>query len=129
MKGHISIGKVTVCGTGEQYMKITVEDELSGIEFLSADMSLEDFAKALTGQGFMPTEYELRGLENIGKECQHKTVLMPHSFDASDEDIDEAIGKHEVDGWIGHREDYKNHHNWKDGKVQIRYNRWIEKES
>ncbi|GAF90109.1 unnamed protein product, partial [marine sediment metagenome] len=58
MKGKITIGKVTCCETPEEdYISIRVEDEISSIEFVEVKMSLLDFAKVITGQGYVPMEF------------------------------------------------------------------------
>lgn len=129
MKGYISISKVHNCKTNDEYISIAIEDESSSIEFVTATMSLKDFTKALTGQGHIPIAYALRGVDKVGKEYQHKTEIVPFLFDASEEDINKAVGRYEVDGWIGTKDDYKNHHNQTGPKgVRIVYYRWVEKE-
>lgn len=138
MKGKISIGKVTCCGRPEEdYISITVEDELSSINFLEVKMDLESFAKALMGLGNVPVEFELRGLDRVGKRYEYKTeqVYVPndHTGFTSDDLIDKAVSKKETDGWIGSRRDCKNQHNMVDcDKEGVTYNvhfcRWVDVE-
>lgn len=119
MKGKISISKVTILSgkREEDYMSITIEDKSSGVQFLEIKMDLLDFAQALTGLGCMPIEFELRGLENVGKKFEHKTieVTIPRdqiTLTVEDKSINKAVGGYEVDGWMGSKEDCKNHHNF-----------------
>lgn len=135
MKGRITISKVHNCSTREDTIHISIEDELSSIEFVRAEMSLEDFAKAITGQGLMPVEFELRGLKNVGKRLETKTELVyisssPEEVSSSDQAIREAISEYETDGWIGRDSDAKNHHNWvrdvdKRQVYRIHFCRWV----
>jgi len=71
MKGKISIS-VTHCGSGEKYISIELIDEASGIHFVDAKMSFEDFAKAITGQAHMKMHFKARGLDRVGKVMEHK---------------------------------------------------------
>jgi len=140
MNGKISIGKVTCCGRPEEdYISITVEDKLSSIRFLEVKMGLESFAKALMGLGNVPVEFELQGLNRVGKKYEHKTVevYVPHGHTGfiSDDFIDKAVSRRENDGWVGSRRDCKNHHNWvrnfedDEGSIyNVHFCRWVEVE-
>lgn len=139
LKGSISIGKVTCCGTPKaDYISIRVEDELSSITFLEVKMGLEDFAKALMGLGNVPIEFELQGTDRVGKKYEHKTleIHVPYrsgDIRSSDDLIDKAVSEQEFDGWVGSRRDCKNHHNWiKNATTGAVYNvhfcRWVDVE-
>ena len=137
MNGCISINKVHVNGAPSaerknDYITISLEDITSTCEFVTLKLSLTNFALALTGQSLIPMEFEVAGLENIGKTFQHKYINLPLIFKASKEQIDLLISKHEIDGWIGERTNYTNYHYWnRDNSehqtVKILYHRWIEK--
>ena len=136
MKGKISIGKVTCYGSSEEdYISIGVEDELSSISFLAVKMGLENFTKALMGLANVPVDFELRGIDRVGKRYEHKTeqVHIPHDVDGNHSDIfiDRAIANWEIDGWIGRREDCKNHHNWVENRdngsiFNVHFCRWVD---
>ena len=137
MKGKISIGKVTCCGSPEgDYISIEVEDELSSINFLKVKMDLESFAKALMGLGNVPVEFELRGLDRVGKKHEYTTeqVYIPYAPSGvgfSDDLIDKAVSKWETDGWVGSRRDCKNHHNWVENRdngsvYNVHFSRWVD---
>ena len=115
MKGKITIGKVTCCGEPENdYVSIRIEDELSNINFVDVKMDIESFGKALLGLGSVPVEFELRGLDRVGKKFEHKEmeVMITHRRGDSPGtgDIDAALSKNEIDGWKGDRGDCTNMH-------------------
>ena len=125
MKGNITLSRPT--GTGVDYIEIEIEDNSSGIRFLSARIGYADFAKMLTGLGFIPCEFELRGLDNIGKTVERKTenVYIPlrtHPLVMSDparrERAEAAIAKYEIDGWTGRVSNALNHHRRISGDVE-----------
>jgi len=138
MKGKLSIGKVTCCGSPEEdYINIELEDGLSSIQFVKVKVSLMDFTKALFGLGHVPVEFELSGLDRVGKRYEHKTeqVYVPDApigqFTISDDLIDKAVSKWETDGWVGSRRDCKNHHNWvtdhdKGSIYNVHFARWVD---
>ena len=145
MKGKLSIGKVTCCGSPEEdYIRIEIEDEISSIQFVTVKADLETFTRALFGLGNVPIEFELRGAERVGKKYEHKIVQVsipnaPDGISLLDKDIDQAVGYYEVDGWTGRREDCKNHHRHirqsntmrKDRTYQlyaVLYVRWVDAE-
>jgi len=139
MKGNISIAKVTCLGIPEKdHISIRIEDELSAIEFVEVKISLLDFAKAITGQGCIPVEYELNGIERVGMKYESKTieVCIPsaaHSYGLTDTDIDTSVHAYEIDGWVGNRDDCKNHHNLVKTAMthqvyRVRYWRWVDME-
>ena len=63
-------GTITIsCRRGEEdYMSITLVDGASRISFLDIKMTLEEFAKAVTGQGFIPFNGTARNFGNLGKQ-------------------------------------------------------------
>lgn len=87
LDASVRIGKV-MCSREPDYMTVEIEDALSGIRFLSIDMSMEQFGKVLAGGGSVPVKIEVMGLDNIGKRYEHK----PFKFVMTKEDF-ESIGK------------------------------------
>ena len=65
MKGQITISRRKSTKSGD-YLSITVKDDKSGVEFLEVQMTLTDFAYAITGQGFIACDFELFA-QNVGK--------------------------------------------------------------
>lgn len=107
MKGRVSISRVS-SNMSEDFMAIDIEDSSSGLTIVRTEMSLENFAKVITGQGNM--ECELRRMpsayttERYGMKAETKTVLLDnisryHDKEILKDKIKEAVGPHLVDGW------------------------------
>lgn len=107
MDGKITISKTTDNRNNKQ-IRITIEDDASSINFVEGRMSLENFMEALTGLGFVDIDFEVRGLENIGKTREHKTVeiALGDNVGYGEERYTIAIQKAkelEVDGWVSQK--------------------------
>lgn len=76
---EIRLSKCTSNRPPYDTMNITVEDKLSGIQFLEVELSIEQFGKLLSGGTFVDAKGEVRGLQNLGKKYEHKrgSVTMP----------------------------------------------------
>ena len=115
LKGKISINKVGHLAS-QMYMKIALEDELSGVQVFEAKMQLRDFAQAITGLSHVDVKYELGNVELVGKMRMEKTILVKFPVQKhhmmSDEVIRVAISEYEVAGWVGCDADAKNYHNF-----------------
>lgn len=128
-------GKLTVsCPMGRKRDTITlsVKDTRSGVEFLEITLSPHDFALALTGQGLMPCELEVRGLELVGTQRERKTVDVPLPLDRErDEDVGNPLAPFEVDGWMGNADDLHNPHrrNYPAGTAQVNFIRYVNPET
>lgn len=102
MDGKITISKTTDNRNNKQ-IRITIEDDTSSINFFEGRMSLENFMEALTGLGFVDIEFAVRGLENIGKTRERKTVeinLGKTDYDGLKELALSEARKLESDGWV-----------------------------
>lgn len=64
---------------GSHTVELRVQCETSGIEFLSIEMSLEDFGKLIGTASSLETKATVRGLDMLGKHRQHerRTVVAP----------------------------------------------------
>jgi hypothetical protein len=103
MKGKISIGKVT-CSDTEDYVRVELTDESSSIQFVTAKMSLLNFAKVITGQGYLEIDYELRGLDKVGKKLEVKNEEVNLiDGDNSDAAIRGAVARFETELMVGKR--------------------------
>jgi hypothetical protein len=79
-KGELTISKVhaTFC---DDYIEISLKDSKAVAMVLVAQMSLEEFAKAITGQGLIEIEAEaFDTYEKLGK----KRIVEPFYFDLPD---------------------------------------------
>lgn len=64
MKHNASI---TITRSSDDVIRVKLVDENSRIPFVEAQISLEDFARALTGLAYVPVAAEYNNLENVGK--------------------------------------------------------------
>lgn len=115
MKGHISILRVSP-GHGDQFIQIQIEDAASGCRFIETNIALKDFAEAITGIGHLPCEFEVRGLEVLGKVREVKREVLPAINSELHRSCREAaareiVSRHEQDGWVGHWRDLLNSNN------------------
>lgn len=126
MNGHSSISRTTK-SQGSDSIRFRMEDDTSGVTFLEVEMSLEDFARILTGQGHIPCTFELYA-QNVGKTRETKTEIVPleNRYFATDKERQEALKPFEVDGWEARQGDISNHHNYtnSDG-VKVVFMRFI----
>lgn len=134
MKGNITLTRPY--GDDADYIEIQIEDSSSGIHFLSARIGYADFAKLLTGQGYMPCEFELRGIENVGKVTEIKTesVYVPRGdYTSRQQRAETAVAEFEENGWTGRVSNAMNQHNRISGNAEgewytVSYYRFVELE-
>jgi len=102
MKGGITVSRLS--NKGDTWIEISIEDNTSGICFVEFSMSLDDFARAVTGCGGVPGDMFVRGLENVGKKRERDTIryTIPKDtpFDQRKEVAYEEGLKHCPEGWI-----------------------------
>ena len=109
--------------------RIAVEDKDSRITFFEAEIDFEFFAKYITGSSDQPIKFGIRGINNIGKKVEIKTEVVTIPDNPTDNDIDVAVKKFEVNGWVGRRECCKNHHNLQGpNHYAVHFHRWVESE-
>jgi len=118
------------------FVRIELVDEGSGIAFLTGEMSLADFAAAVTGHGYMPITMETRALEKVGLLSEHKAEVVEFSgrcFRAdmsSSQEAREALAPFEVDGWVARLEDLNNWHNQLPGspeRYRVSFHRFVKR--
>ena len=128
MKGKITISRTTGRKT-ENTIRIRIEDDSSSITFLETEMSLEDFALALTGQGYIDCNFELQGIQNVGMILETKTELvsLANPFIATGEERLAALIPFEVDGWTARYQDIKNHHRYQKDAVSVTFSRFVDR--
>jgi len=100
-EGRVSFSRPM--GYGNDYISIQLECKNSNVEFVEARISLEDFAKALTGQGDLPMTFQTRGLELVGKIREQKPLVfeMPEGSDYMDrKELAKKLAQNHCDeGW------------------------------
>lgn len=113
-KGEISITRIL----GEKVFSIRLEDESSGLQFLSLHISAENLALALGNQGGIECDYELNApaLEYIGKRREHKSVdvKVARGTIFTDEAVKELVAPYCTDGWMAlHPENTLGNHHYR----------------
>lgn len=135
MKGSLSIAKYM----NSDIVQITIEDSLSGIEFVRLEMNAEEFARAMFGSSNRECVFELNGLHHVGKKYEYKTVYIPNDEVFAKDVVrnDVASGRkflepYEDDDWTGNVTDLFNFHNRvvKDGEkvIKVHFGRYVEVE-
>ena len=79
MKGNITITRPSY-GSEKEVIKIQVRDKNSRIAFLECEITLENYAKLLTGLSEVELDMNVKGLEFVGKKRmmkKHKVLLPP----------------------------------------------------
>ncbi len=139
VQGKLTISRVS-SNKADDCIQIRLAYARASITFAKATVSLVGFASAITGLGFVLCEIEVRGLDLIGKQREHKTeeIFIPgKSYDrkARGAIARKAIEPFEVDGWRGDDDDANNSHRWvrreppkgKEGQwTMISFERWVD---
>ena len=126
--------RVTISRNSQNRMTFRITDDDAVVHFCEFDMSLEDFALAITGLAEMRVTGVVQGLEKVGltRVTESAVVEVPEHIGSSRRDIEAwLISKHQRPSWelretlssqssIGHR----------DGKTVARfvYHKWVERE-
>lgn len=123
------------------YFSLEITDERSGQQFLSIDLTMEQFARLITSRGDISgAPVTLRGMDKIGTKHERKTVEI--EFASSEElqwgddymaAVRERVKEFEVDGWQANAYDLKgfNGHRLKrDTKAGVErysvgFDRWV----
>lgn len=81
LKGQITITRPM--GNNYNHVRIMIKDENSRAQFIEVEIKLDDFTRALTGQGAIPMEFTPRGLHVVGKikEVQKLDFPLPPDTD------------------------------------------------
>lgn len=135
MKGHISISYVR-SSEEDDFMRISIDDQSSGITFLDVDLSMLNYAKVTAGLGYIPCEFTLRHADNIGKKLETKTeiVFVPkcdyHDREAVAADAVDDFDHKGEEGWVGRVSDAMNHHRLvrtspEGGYYKVTYQRFV----
>jgi len=103
MKGKITISK-SQDNHGHKDIRISITDDSSNITFFDGRMSLTNFSEALTGLGYVDIDFDVRGLESVGKTVERNTIeiflgKVPYSEDRKKLALLES-SKLESDGWL-----------------------------
>lgn len=135
LKGNLTISRTRSNTDNPRPIRIEITDVLSRCRVAEVELSLEDFALAVTGMGCVDCEFDWSDAAPIGKRREYKTVEveLPDRWDVTDEQVRFAVAEHEVDGWLGRDGDCRNGHNRVRGKgdgsrCRVVYERWVDAE-
>lgn len=102
-KGKITISRPNY-SDGKEVIQISISDDDAVVKFLTVEIGLEDFTKALTGQSRMPVEFEINALDCVGKKRETKCIEFKISdksmYKGRSELAIKEAKKHTPDGWI-----------------------------
>lgn len=135
MKGKISITRSMSNTDNSTPITIEVEDCDSGANFLEIHMTLEDFAKAITGHGYIDCELKTRGLDHVGKVAERSEIVFEigdYPFETEKQMVYEDALLACPAGWIvvnyfGSRDSI-----WWEGKkrfARAKIMRWLDRDS
>lgn len=132
LNGNISIH--AQAGHRETNVWICIEDKDACVQILEMEMNMKDFAMAITGRGNTPMKFHLSDTSKVGMKHEVKNENVTFTYKngtISKEEINKAIHKYEVDGWVGNRKDAKNYHNQLSHSAslttyKISFHRWVE---
>lgn len=87
---------------GSDYINLTITEKTSGIQFLDAEISFEDFSKMIVGSE-AGVAAEMRGLQNIGK--KHESVrasqfISKEEYDRVTHDLKYEDQKKALGQWL-----------------------------
>ena len=110
LAGSVIISRCSGSAVDDTPIHITVDDEISRCRVLEIYMSLEEFAKAITGS-YGDAKIEHFPKSPIGMKAENKTEIVPFdSYQDKEKDINAALKPFEVDGWKARRSDMTNGH-------------------
>ena len=98
LKGAISIGRPSY-GDGKELITIQVRDDLSRTRFADIEIGLADFVKALTGLAEVPIVMQVRGLDNVGKIKETKSLVF-QVHDADQAAAEKLAAEFCDEGWL-----------------------------
>lgn len=124
--GKLDIGNSQMCGqtlTDEDQHRIVIRvtDADSRAKVLEVEVSLSDFAMAVTGHGHREcnVQFNANGIDLFGKEMETKTetIFVPYDMikydnrERAPELVKPLVQQYEVDGWVAHLADITNTRN------------------
>lgn len=85
-------GEVTISRNSNDFVVISIHDEASGTRFVDLELSLENFAMAITGLARVSGEMKVRGLGHVGMKLviENRAAKCP----------DLGLGKEPYQEWL-----------------------------
>ena len=119
IKGRLSISRITSNEPRGGWIRITLEDGSSSVQFAEVDIDFKQFGQAISGMSGQLCDIELRQLDLVGKKMEHKFELVPVPITLDKKDkkliklIETIFAPYEIDGWVARRDDIFNYHNYR----------------
>lgn len=130
IKGHVIITH-SQRGSGRPDCphQLTVQDAKSGVEFVSVEMTDEQFCGMLTGF-YQPVEIDVAGLECVGTKHEVRVVEIPaEDIGTANPAFRKWWKKHvlplETDGWKAEDTGYNHHMYTAVGKYKVHFHRYV----
>lgn len=127
--GSIGISKIN--GSEEHYIEIQIEDKDSCSRFVTVEISLKEFAEAITGLHGAKCTLQFRDLDKVGKLREQKEEFIktpkefPGNWDSSKEEktkwAKEIVKPFEVNGWEAMLNQIDNHYYYQSGKEEHKF--------
>ncbi len=133
LNGKITISKYQEPSTEHGcIISISIKDEKSGCEAIEIQMSLYDFANALTGLGYVDCKFTFNEANKIGMNREYQKVIVSEMdiITPSDDAIERhmmtfpKIAKLLIECWRPRYDDFRNWHNRTDDGYSVLFERW-----
>jgi hypothetical protein len=112
-QAKVSLGRVSA-SRGDGFIKLEVQDAVSGCHVLELNIDFATFGKLVTGASYLSAQGEIGNLDMLGCTQESKTVEVVYNHTcakaAEKAAKDAACKPHEVDGWRLYRGDLGNYH-------------------
>jgi hypothetical protein len=123
-------------GDDREEIVIRLEDVISSCVIANIHISLEEFARVLTGRSNIDCTAEIFLDSPVGKkrECKDEVIVPRPKFDQENKKaISRVLAPYEVDGWKGREDDLFNSHRWRqaaDGQdgISVSFVRYVDPE-
>lgn len=109
LKGKVSINR-TSSNYKDDYITIELTDDSSGCTVTNIEISMQEFALAVTGLSARPCEFEWYTNCPVGKRREIKTEIVEVPTYDTREVASKYLKPYEIDGWIGYVSDIGNMH-------------------
>lgn len=101
LQGNLTISRIQNNLEPHDLMRIDLHDVNSGVLVTSVEISMYDFAMAITGLARVPCEFDMRpNYDIIGRTVQFKVEVIPMQVsDVTFNTVMKYAGLVEIDGW------------------------------
>jgi hypothetical protein len=123
-------GRVTFARVSTDEMWLHLTDDATHIEVLRLKISLEDFARMITGQAERPCTFTMRP-EHLGHVAEYKYEIVPYVASHPRGSMAERATKRaaltpwEVDGWQGDASNLGNMHRGSTEGYRVLFTRYV----